>query len=77
MDDMNGDSPELHITCVVQFERWVIRMGGFQSKSTLVSCESFQCECPIQHCDDDSPWSWIETSIHDQQISVMNAGFCH
>ena len=77
MDDMNGDSPDLHIACVVQLERWVIRMGGFQPKSALMSCESLQRERPIQHCHDDAPRPWIEAAIHDQQISIVNASVCH
>ena len=49
MDDMNGHTPDLHVTTAVQVKRWIVRMRCFKPESPLATNQLLERERTIKH----------------------------
>ena len=74
---MDGDTPDLHVATALQLQGGIVGIGGLQSQSTAMACQSLECETAIEHRHDHSTRPGVEAAVHHQQIAVMNAGAGH
>ena len=74
---MDRHAPDLHVAAAVQLERGIVRIGGFQAKSTLMAHETLQREASIENSHHHATRSGVEAAIHHQQITVLDTGSCH
>ena len=72
---MDRHAPDLHVAAAVQLERGIVRIGGFQAKSTLMAHETLQREASIENSHHHSTRSGVEAAIHQHPAVLESAVF--
>ena len=77
VDHMDCHAPDLHVAAAVQIQRGIVRIGSFQAKSALMASETLEGEASIEDSHHHSARPGVETAIHHQQITILDAGSSH